>query len=576
MLKHLTSVSLLSAVVLSGCSQTMDFAFPRTAEATKPATPAPQVKQPKNIIMVVADGMGPAFTSGYRFYRDDVDTPILEATVLDDILVGNASTHPHHDEGYVTDSAAAATALATGTKSYNGAIGVDANKQPVDSIMVQAKQKGMRTGLVVTSQINHATPAAYMVHNESRQNYDQIADDYFDRRVNNQFVADVMLGGGTQYFARDDRDLVRDFTQSGFQYVSSYGELATLPKVPHLLGLFAPKGLPAVLDDERPDRLAFMTKQAIKHLENKNGFFLLVEASQVDWAGHANDITYAMTEMHDFALTVEYLRDYVANNPDTLVVITADHSTGGLTLAADGEYRWSPEYIKGVKASLETIADGMLKQSCVSCYLEQQLGFTLTEPELTSVTAQADQKSRVTALKKVMDGRTNTGWTTSGHTALDVEVFAFGKGTQAFAGQLDNTDIAKRLRQVIDKVVIIPAVDMAATNTNNQTQDEVAPVHTMATLPEDGGNVLFVIGDDSKSEVVEDSTYVQAPRTDTTDAEANASSEKEEGGLLNFLFGGSDDSDDDTENSDTSDNANESSDDDEDECDFTTQNICGS
>ena len=437
--KILTTLTLCASLsALSGCGITSNDS--ELAPATKNTAPV-------NIIMVVSDGMGPAYTTAYRNFVDDTNTPEIESVVFDDILLGNASTYPASVSGYVTDSAAAATALASGVKSYNGAIGVDVNKQPVQSVMAYAKANGMRTGLAVTSQIVHATPAAYIAHDESRKNYNAIAEDFYDERVNGEFVADVMLGGGTQYFERDDRDILAQFIDAGYEYADSYNRLASVPRGSNVIGLFAPKALPAVLDDKRKNRLQYLTQNAIKHLENDNGFFLLVEASQVDWAGHANDIASAMAEMHDLAQTMEYLKAYVQDNPDTLVVLTADHSTGGLTIGARGDYSWHPEYLKNVEASLGTIANNMVGQDDLAEYVSSQLGFSLTSEEIDALNtvANQDESARYAALKTLMDNRTNTGWTTSGHTGVDVEVFAFGAGSQAFLGQLDNTDIAKSI-----------------------------------------------------------------------------------------------------------------------------------
>ena len=437
-------LSCASAAFIAGCGST---------KSDPVAAASPEINTPKNIIMVVADGMGPAYTTAYRNYMDDPSTPVIENVVFDDILVGNASTYPAQVSGYVTDSAAAATALATGIKSYNGAIGVDVNKKPVKSVMHYAKSKGMRTGLAVTSQIVHATPASYIAHNESRKNYNAIAEDFFDIRVNGEFVADVMLGGGTSYFKREDRDIAAQFTDNNYQFVDTYETLENVPAGSNVLGLFAPVALPAVLDDEKKNRLQYLTKNAIKHLENDNGFFLLVEASQVDWAGHSNDIASAMAEMHDLAITLEYLRDYVTKNPDTLVVLTADHSTGGLTIGANGDYRWSPEHLKGLKASVMTIAMAMPNEEKPEEYVASMLGLSLTEDELATLASVANQddRSRFTAVKAFLDAKTNTGWTTGGHTGVDVEVFAFGAGYTNFMGQIDNTDIAKKIFTLLDK-----------------------------------------------------------------------------------------------------------------------------
>ncbi len=471
MLKKLSLSSIIGLVLAQGCAQ--------TDIVTSDAKLTNDKNIPHNIIMVVADGMGPAYTTAYRNYADDPATPEIETGILDQILVGNASTYPAAVSGYVTDSAAAATALATGVKSYNGAIGVDADKQPVESVLQHAKKLGMRTGVAVTSQINHATPASYLAHNESRKNYDAIADSFFDDKVNGAFVANVMLGGGTQYFERDDRDLVAEFIDSDYQYVDTYNKLATLPAGSDVLGLFAPVGLPAALDDKRRHRLSYLTEHAIKHLENPNGFFLLVEASQVDWAGHANDIGSAMAEMEDMSATMSYLHDYVASHPDTLVVLTADHSTGGLAIGANGVYEWHPEYLREMQSSVSSIAVNMVSESSPAAYAEAQLGFTFEGDDtkrITDIAALPDFEARETALKAFLDKKTNTGWTTGGHTGVDVEVFAFGAGAQAFAGQIDNTDIAKHFFTYLDKKPVVKvSAQKASTSQPDPEGTEVVP-----------------------------------------------------------------------------------------------------
>lgn len=405
-------------------------------------------QQPKNIIMVVADGMGPAYVTAYRNYMDDPSTANVETVVFDRMLVGTASTYPAQQSGFITDSAASATALAAGIKTYNGAIGVDENKQPVKTVLHQARLNGMKTGLAVTSQIVHATPASYVAANEYRRNYNQIADSFFDDRINDDFIVDVMLGGGQSYFERDDRNVTGEFIDAGFQYVDTYNKLATLTEQTRVLGLFAPVGLPWVLDDSRRNRLSYMTQHAIKHLENPNGYFLLVEASQVDWAGHANDIGSAMAEMHDLALTMEFLEQYVASNPDTLVVLTADHSTGGLTIGARGDYRWSPEHLQNMTASIADTVVQLGQAEDRVALVEKAMGFTLTEEEraaVNAIDANAEHRAQESTLKTLLDKRTNTGWTTSGHTGVDVDIFAFGQGFEHFRGALDNTDIAKKI-----------------------------------------------------------------------------------------------------------------------------------
>lgn len=410
------------------------------------------VKKPKNIIMVVGDGMGPAYTAAFRYFKDNPDTKHIEKTVFDDIFMGRASTYPAPISGFVTDSAASGTALATGHKSYNGAIGVDVVHKPLQSVLEYAKSVGKSTGLVVTSQINHATPASYASHVKHRKMYDTIADQYFDNKINDQHTVDVMLGGGVKYFKREDRDLTQEFQTAGYQYIEDYSQLKDINN-DKVLGLFAKSGLPWALDDDE-NRLKNMAVAAIDRLDNNdNGFFMLIEGSQVDWGGHANDIAAAMKELDDLAITIEWLKTYVKNNPDTLVVITADHSTGGFTLGANGDYAWRPEFIRNLTASPENIAKTQITNGFDVDVINQQLGFDLTIKETATLKTAHNEgnKSLNAAIKKVIDGRTNTGWTTGGHTAVDVPVFAFGRQSNMFKGQIDNTDIAKNIFKLLGK-----------------------------------------------------------------------------------------------------------------------------
>jgi alkaline phosphatase len=410
-------------------------------------------QKPKNIIMVVGDGMGPAYTSAYRYFHDDRATPAVEETVFDRLLVGMASTSPARTSGYVTDSAAGATALSTGVKSYNGAVAVDTNKEPLLTVLEWAKQQGLKTGIAVTSQINHATPAGFSAHNESRYNYNEIADSYFDQKIAGKFTLDVMLGGGWKYFIRPDRNLVQEFKQAGYQYVDNMEALNSLATGSPLLGLFADKGLPWALDSKDHQRLPALTQAAVKHLQNDKGYFLLVEASQVDWAGHANDVGSAMAEMHDLALTVNWLESYVQTHPDTLVVLTADHSTGGFTVGADHDYRWDPQWLENLKVSPETIAEQLMLSDDKIRLATELFGFELNEEEQTLIAAidSSDNEAAYESVKTLLDIRSSSGWTTLGHTASDVPVFAIGPGSERFRGLLNNTQIADNIFELLGK-----------------------------------------------------------------------------------------------------------------------------
>ncbi|MFQ3191618.1 MAG: alkaline phosphatase [Paraglaciecola sp.] len=429
---------------------------------------------PKNIIMVIGDGMGPAYTTAYRYFSDNPNTEMIEETVFDRHLKGFSSTYPAAISGVVTDSAASATALATGVKSYNGAIGVDVNKKSVQSVLEWAKLQGKSTGVVVTSQINHATPASYLTHNESRSNYNAIADSYIDEGIK----ADLYFGGGWQYFIRKDRNLVNEFKQAGFHYIDSYQGLKNLPDNKPVLGLFADVGLPWALDDTNKHRLSIMTKAAVHHLvdykksvsENKQGFFMLIEASQIDWAGHINDVSSAMAEMDDLAKTLEYLEHFVEHHPDTLVIVTADHSTGGMTLGAKGKYEWQPEKLRTMLHSPTYIAKQLIKNDITPSTVAKLFNFKLSDDDialliLSKKTAIISNNTKINKLKdmsalefslsltvkQIINQYSNTGWTSGGHTAIDVPVFAFGKQSELFNGQQDNTDIAKKIFSLLGK-----------------------------------------------------------------------------------------------------------------------------
>ncbi|AUL75172.1 alkaline phosphatase [Pseudoalteromonas sp. 13-15] len=407
---------------------------------------------PKNVIYMIGDGMGPAYTTAYRYFKDDPTTKSVEQTVFDTMLTGMARTYPD-DHTVVTDSAASATALSSGHKSYNGAIAVDTDKKPLKTMLEIAKQRGMTTALLATSQINHATPASFAAHNESRNNYDEIANDYIDNKIAGKLPVDLMLGGGTKYFIRDDRNLVDEFKAAGYQYGDDIQNLNQITQLP-AIGLYAAKGLPFALD-ENPTRLTKLTSKALDLLDNQNkdGFFVMIEGSQIDWCGHANDIACAMAEMDDFASAIEKAKAYVDKNKDTLLVITADHSTGGLTLGAHGQYKWEADVVHGVKATAGTITQHLLESDDLKSVWNKYTSIAFT-PENKIKLEQAKSmgdKALNLAVKSIISDTSFTGWTTGGHTAVDVQVFAYGKGSEQFVGSQNNTDIADKLIHFIEQ-----------------------------------------------------------------------------------------------------------------------------
>ncbi|MFS0639097.1 alkaline phosphatase [Mesobacillus foraminis] len=449
--KKILPVAVLSTVAFGGL---MGGFSPVEAKQSKDKDKNQEIK---NVIVLIGDGMGVSYTSAHRYLKDDPSTKNVEPTTLDKYLVGQQSTYPEDPSQNVTDSASAATAMSAGIKTYNNAIAVDNDGSEVKTVLEAAKEKGKATGLVATSEITHATPASFGSHDESRKNMNAIADDYYDELVNGKHKIDVMLGGGKSNFIRNDRNVAEEFKKAGYSYVENKEDLLNT-KDDQLLGLFAEGGLPKMIDrDEATPSLQDMTEVALEKLsKDKDGFFLMVEGSQVDWAGHDNDIVGAMSEMEDFENAFEAAIDFAKKDKHTLVVATADHSTGGYSIGANGIYNWFGEPIKAAKRTpdfmAEQIAAGAGVEETLKKYIDQNI-LALTPEEIQSVETAAKTKETLeidNAIENIFNKRSNTGWTTGGHTGEDVNVYAFGPSSSEFAGKIDNTDIAKNVFDAIN------------------------------------------------------------------------------------------------------------------------------
>ena len=415
--------------------------------------PFNRMKKVKNIILLIGDGMGFSYTTGLRYFNHDSRMGLMNPTLFDHYFVGTQSTYSLDAKSNITDSAAAGTALATGYKTYNGALGLNSEKQAVPSILEYAKFRGKSTGLVGTSQINHATLAAFATHHESREKYHEIADDYLDERINGEHKIDVMLGGGASYFARNDRNLVEEFIKDGFGYATNSIELLA-DRNEKLLGLFAPMELPKHLDRYATTvpSLSQMTNAALKRLQqNQNGFFLLVEGSQIDWAGHDNDIVGAMSELKDFEAAFHVAIQFALNREDTIVIATADHSTGGMSIDRNDNYKWNPAVIRSIKSTPSVIAADLHKTKELS-RITRHMHLSLHREDLKTIQSTLDMEVKDTkqALINIINHYSSTGWTTKGHTGEDVPIYAYGVNKHKFSGRMENSDIAKLLFEMID------------------------------------------------------------------------------------------------------------------------------
>lgn len=273
----------------------------------------------KNIIFIIGDGMG----LSHMYSTMTVYTGEMNITELKSI--GFCKTHSY--DNYITDSAASGTALATGSKTRNGMIGLAPDSTMLMSLIELAHLNGLAGGVVSTSAVTHATPASYVSHNISRNNYDEIAEDFLITQP------EVFIGGGLDNFANreDEKDLVAELRKAGYNVVVSIEDLLEVDS-DKVAGLLAPGHMPK-MSEGRGDMLANSAKVAIETLsKNKKGFFLMIEASQIDWGGHANDTQYIIEETADLDKTLGVVLDYAKQNGETLVVVTADHETGGMTI----------------------------------------------------------------------------------------------------------------------------------------------------------------------------------------------------------------------------------------------------
>ncbi len=314
------SFALAAVIVLaSGCA---------AAPAAVPGTAGSSVTPPR-VILFIGDGVGLAYWSAALF----TDGALAVARASEIGIVD-----PRNSDGHITDSAAGATVYAIGERTFNGAIGVAADSTPRETILERAEDRGMATGLVATSSITHATPASFAAHMTSRSMEPEIAAQMAEQGI------EVLLGGGLGFFdgslRPDGRNLLAEL-RADYTVVTESAELRALAldTVDALLGLFATNNPPAA--DARGFTLTELTTAALTILDHDDdGFLLVVEASQPDWRGHDNEpIESVVAEMRDFDAAIGAALDYADTHPGTLVVVTADHETGGLAIeqTADGQ-----------------------------------------------------------------------------------------------------------------------------------------------------------------------------------------------------------------------------------------------
>lgn len=436
-------------------------------------------EQPKYIFYMIGDGMGINEARGTEIYNaamgmEDPSVNFFHFPVRTFVTT-------HCDNSLVTDSAAAGTALSTGTKTYSGAIGVDPDKQPLQTVAEKAIAAGYGAGVVTCVGVNHATPAAFYAHTDSRNNYDTIAQQLFASDLS--FAA----GGGfntERKVGKTGADYVEDAKAAGWEVYCGKDEIKGIESKGKVLCFgddLKKDALKYAIDqDENDTKLVDFTRAAIKHLfaNHKKGFFLMVEGGSIDHAGHSNDGAADFQDVNDFADAIDVVLEFYREHPkQTLIVVTADHETGGLMLGS-GQYAMNPEKLTYQTMSEDEISAklrGLSSQPIpptwdeVKKVLTETLGLwdkvsvdPKTEDHFHELYVQTYLKKNdmsVAAWYSINSALASDavayankvagyGWSFEPHSGSPVGLYAFGAASEKFAAATDNTDIPAIIAKV--------------------------------------------------------------------------------------------------------------------------------
>lgn len=444
-------------------------------------------QEAKYVFFFIGDGMGVNQVQGTELYLGELDGKI-GLTPLDFTEFPYATTSSTYSAtNGVTDSAAGGTALATGTKTKNGTIGMEQDQQtPIASIAMRAKEKECRVGIATSVSIDHATPAAFYAHNPNRKNYYQIGKDLF--------TAGFDFYAGSDFLDPDNHgqgeSLYTLASQYGYTLARGYEDfMAKNEQADKLILLQTEKAsatyrdaIPYAIDRREGDLcLSDITSAAIRFLSKdlSKGFFLMVEGGKIDWACHSNDAATAFREVVDLNESIRQALQFYENHPDeTLIVISADHETGGLVLGT-GAYALNLQalqYQRVSETAFTSILNSLRRQTGNRVTWEQarqaladNFGFwnelKLTEQQakrLEEVYCRTFTGSDVEMEKseyaqdeplaaeavRIINEIAMVGWVSGGHSAGYVPVFAIGAGADHFQGRMDNVEIPARIAEI--------------------------------------------------------------------------------------------------------------------------------
>jgi alkaline phosphatase len=463
-LRHL---AVIMAVVLIGCTGT-SILQAQAGDAGKP----------KNIIILFADGVASSQLEVARYASHQLRNKAF--TITDTVLKEGhlALLTNNTQDTFITDSAAAGSAMSTGVKTTLGTIALTPEGQPVDTVMKIAKAQGKRIGLVSTGAVYDATPAAFSVNAKSRREYEALVNQYVD------LEPDVLLGAGYEYFLpdgqdggkrKDGKDVIAVFREKGYEIARSAQDLRGV-KGPRVLGLFAAEDMSHEIDRHatREPSVAEMAEVAIRVLSegSPNGFVLLLETENTDKAGHRNDIAALLKDLGVFDQAVQIALEFQRNTPtETLIIVTGDHETGGLSptyalkdlSSIKSKNRFYPTaqhlaMIDRIDVSMEKAAEDLGKEPTPEALdklvAEHFPGFQM-DPDLQSAVLKQDVLERnfsyptQCALSRMVSRQTGFYWGTSGHSAQPVVAGSIGPGAERFRGYMDNTDFGKTLHSLL-------------------------------------------------------------------------------------------------------------------------------
>lgn len=450
-----------------------------------------QAQQAKYVFYFIGDGMGVNQVQGTEMYLSELKGEIGITPLLFTQFPYSTIATTFSATNGVTDSAAAGTALATSCKTKNGALGVKKDlSTKVNSVATWAKTNGYRVGISTSVSIDHATPAAFYAHQGSRSSYYNIGLDLIEANFDFYSAADFL--DPTNENAKDGKtyDSLYDLTKkAGYTLARGYKDYQKKAKKADRMILFQSEeasskdrsGIPYAIDRKKGDMsLAEITRAGINFLSKdlSKGFFFMVEGGKIDWACHSNDGATVFHEVMDFDEAIKVAYEFYSQHPDeTLIVVTADHETGGITIGT-GSYKLNLQALKAQKISeggftkvingLRSKYKNQVSWEVIQQALKDNFGFWDTiklsekqearlkavyeksfssQPVALEKTLYQQDEPLAAEAKRILNSIATVGWTSGGHSAGYVPVFAIGANAQIFQGRMDNTEIPEKIAQ---------------------------------------------------------------------------------------------------------------------------------